>query len=81
MFFLIKFSSVFICVHVWFQAPLRASAPPWGGLATRAKMAAPARHDHAADDCLAAKTRLTVALIDSVPQLELAAIALGIDVV
>jgi hypothetical protein len=72
---------VFIRVHPWFQALLRTTAAPWGGLAARAKMAAPARHDYAPYFCLATKTRLPIALIDAVPELEFAAIALGIDVV
>jgi hypothetical protein len=44
-------------------------------------MAAPARHDHTADDSLATKTRLPIALIDAVTALEFAAVACGIDIV
>ena len=81
MFFLVVFSSVFTCVHPWFQTLLRTSAASWGGLAARAEMAASARHDHATDGCLATKTRLPIALVNPVFELEFAAIALGIDVV
>jgi len=71
---------VFICVHPWFRILLRSSAA-WSGLAARAKMAAPARHDHAADDRLATKTGLPIALVHPVPELEFAAIAIGIDII
>ena len=76
-----NFLSVFICVHLWIQGPLRDFAVPWGGLATWTKVAAPACHDQPFDFCFATKARLPVALVDPVLELEFAAIAVGIDVV
>ena len=70
-----------ICVHPWFQTALGPFALARRGLAPRAKMAAPARHDYAPYDRLATKTGLSIALVDAVPELKLAALALGIDIV
>ena len=72
---------MFICVHLWFQTLLQATAKTRRGLAARAKMAASAGHDHAPDFPLATKTGLPIALVDTMPELEFSAIALGIDVV
>ena len=44
-------------------------------------MAAPACYDHALDFCPATKTRFPIALVDTVPELELATLAVGIDIV
>jgi hypothetical protein len=44
-------------------------------------MAAPARHDYAADDGLATETWLPVTLVHAVQELEFAAIAVGIDII
>jgi hypothetical protein len=72
---------VFIRVHLWFQQLLKVSTATRRRLAARAKMAAPASHDHALDFCVAAKTRLPIALVDAMAQLELAAFAFGIHVI
>ena len=72
---------MFIRVHPWFQALLGSFADAWRGLAARAKMAASAGHDYAADDRLATKARFPIALVDPVTELELAAIAVGIDII
>ena len=72
---------MFICVHPWFQILQRTLVAPRCGLAARAKMAASARHDHAPDFCLAAKTWHPIALVDAMAELKIAALALGIDIV
>ena len=72
---------MFIRVNLWFRVLPQFSGFARRGLAAGAKVAAPARDDHAADDCFASKTRLSVALVDAVAELEIAALAFGIDVV
>ena len=73
--------SVSIRVHPWFQFLHRGGPFPWRGLAARAVMAASARYDYAANDRLAAKTGLAIALINAVPELEIAGIPFGIDII
>ena len=70
---------MFICVHLWIDSFLGASAGR--GLAAWAEMAAPTCHDGTADDCLAAKTWLSISLIDAVAELEFASLAFGVKVV
>lgn len=61
---------------------MRSGTPlPWRTLAFRAKMRTSARDDRAPDRRAAAKAFLSLALIDSVPQLKLSAATPGIHVV
>jgi hypothetical protein len=73
--------SVLICAYLWIQPLRRAFAFPRRRLALWTVVAASSRHDHTADDGLATKTRLAVTLINAVPELETAALPLGINVV
>jgi hypothetical protein len=75
--FLVIFSSAFISVHLWF----RASVAPRRGLASRTKMAAPPRDDHAADLFPAADAGFPIPLVDAMTELVFAAFPVGIHII